>query len=508
VEGRSGRALARAVRPSSIIPCMSPKRHDRADLERIADQAMRERGLLPSFSAAVHDEVSDLDQPAADDTTRDLRSLLWCSIDNDDSRDLDQISTAEPLDGDRTRVLVAIADVDSLVPQGTAIDAHARQNTTSVYTAAKLYPMLPERLCYDLTSLVEAEDRLAVVFEMVVDGAGEIEGSDVYRATVYNRAKLAYDSVAAWLEGEGEAPAALAAVPGLDENLRLQDQVAQTLREKRHRHGALDLETSEPRAVFRDGELADLEEQRKNRARELIEDLMIAANGVSARFLARKKFPSLRRVLRSPERWGRIAGVAMEYGVRLPDEPDAAALEAFLNKARRADPLRFPDLSLTIVKLMGSGEYAVETPDGSTPGHFGLAVRAYTHSTAPNRRYPDLIAQRLLKAALDDEAVPYSTGALRELARHCTEQEDDANRIERHVRKSAAALLLEGKKGQRFDGIVTGASHKGTWARIFRPPAEGKVVKGFQGLDVGDRVEVELLGTDVERGWIDFARVD
>jgi len=493
---------------------MSRRHHDRHDLERIADQAMRDRGLLPNFSAAVQGEVDDLDGPASDDTTRDLRSLLWCSIDNDDSRDLDQLTFAERLDGtdgedgERTRVLVAIADVDALVPKGCAIDGHARQNTTSVYTAARLYSMLPERLSWDLTSLIAAEDRLAVVFEMVLDGDGEILGSDVYRATVRNRAKLAYDAVAAWLEGEADPPDELAAVHGLEENLRLQDQVAQSLREKRHRHGALDLETSEPRAVFSDGHLSDLQEQRKNRARELIEDLMIAANGVSARFLARHKVPSLRRVLRSPERWGKIAGVAMEYGVRLPEEPDAAALEAFLVKAKRADPERFPDLSLTIVKLMGSGEYAVELEEGDIPGHFGLAVKAYTHSTAPNRRYPDLITQRLLKAVLDDAACPYSTGELRELARHCTEQEDDADKIERQVRKSAAALLLEGKKGQRFDGIVTGASHKGTWVRIFHPPVEGKVVRGFQGLDVGDRTQVELLGTDVERGWIDFARVD
>ncbi len=468
---------------------------------------MRDRGLLPTFSAAVHEEVADLDSPATDDTTRDLRSLLWCSIDNDDSRDIDQLSVAEPLDDQRIRVSVAIADVDSLVPKGGAIDGHARQNTTSVYTAAKLYSMLPERLSWDLTSLVDAEDRLSVVFEMVVDPDGEILGSDVYRATVRNRAKLAYDAVAAWLEGEAEAPDALAAVPGLDETLRLQDRVAQSLREKRHRHGALDLETSEPRAVFSGGHLSDLQEQRKNRARELIEDLMIAANSVSAQFLARHKVPALRRVLRSPERWGKIAGVASGYGVHLPDEPDAAALEAFLVKAKRADPDRFPDLSLTIVKLMGSGEYAVESHEGEVPGHFGLAVRAYTHSTAPNRRYPDLITQRMLKAVLDDREVPYSIGELRELARHCTEQEDDADKIERQVRKSAAALLLEGKKGQRFDAIVTGASPKGTWVRIFRPPVEGKVVRGFHGLDVGDRTEVELLGTDVERGWIDFARV-
>ncbi len=483
------------------------RRHDREDLERIADRAMRDRGLLPDYSPAVRREVEALDGPASDGAARDLTDLIWCSIDNDDSRDLDQLSVAEPLDGGRIRLLVAIADVDALVSEGSAVDTHARQNTTSVYTAAKLYSMLPERLSWDLTSLVAGEDRLAVVIEMVVETDGELAGGDVYRATVHNRAKLAYDAVSAWLEGESGPPDALAAVPGLEENLRLQDRAAQTLRALRHREGALELETIEPRALFRDGELSGLEEQPKNRARELIEDLMVAANGVSARFLDRKRFPSLRRVLRSPERWARIVAVAAEHGGALPPEPDSEALAGFLARARRRDPLRFPDLSLTIIKLMGSGEYAVDLPGAAPAGHFGLAVRDYTHSTAPNRRYPDVITQRLLKAALGGEAAPYSVGELRELARHCTEQEDDANKVERLVRKSAAALLLEGRVGQRFDAIVTGASEKGTWVRIFAPPVEGKLMRGVEGLDVGDRLRVKLLGTDVERGYIDFARI-
>ncbi len=468
---------------------------------------MRDRGLLPDYSGAVRREVEAFGGPASDAAARDLRHLPWCSIDNDDSRDLDQVSVAEPLDGGRTRLLVGIADVDALVPQGSAIDAHARQNTTSVYTAAKVYAMLPERLSWDLTSLVADEDRLAVVFEMVVETDGELAGADVYRATVHNRAKLAYDAVAAWLEGQSEPPAELAAIPDLEANLRLQDRVAQALRATRHREGALDLETIEPRAVFRDGELAGLEEQPRNRARELIEDLMVAANGVSARFLDGKRFPSLRRVLRSPERWPRIVEVAADHGGALPESPDAGALAAFLARARRRDPLRFPDLSLTIVKLMGRGEYAVDLPGQAPAGHFGLAVRDYTHSTAPNRRYPDVVTQRLLKASLAGEGVPYTTGELRELARHCTEQEDDANKIERLVRKAAAALLLEDHVGQRFDAIVTGASEKGTWVRIFEPPVEGKLMHGVEGLDVGDRLRVKLLGTDVERGYIDFGRI-
>ncbi|MGE5233310.1 MAG: RNB domain-containing ribonuclease [Acidobacteriota bacterium] len=483
-----------------------PRHHNRRDLERIADQAMRDRGLLPAFEPAVHDEVDRLDRAAEDDTARDLRSLLWCSIDNDDSRDLDQLSVAEPLDAGRTRVLVAIADVDALVAKGSAIDRHAHQNTTSIYTAAKTYPMLPERLSWDLTSLVQDEDRLAVVVEAIVDGAGSIVGADVYRATVRNRAKLAYNAVGDWLEGRGEAPPALAAVPGLEDNLRLQDEVAQRLRALRHEHGALDLETIEPRAVFTDGELADLETEKRNRAKDLIEDLMVAANGVTARFLDRHRFPSLRRVLRSPERWARIVEVAAEHGGSLPPSPDAVALEAFLRDQHQRDPLRFPDLSLTLVKLMGSGEYAVEMPGQAAPGHFGLAVRDYTHSTAPNRRYPDLVTQRLLKAALAASAVPYDGGEMQALALHCTEQEDDANKVERQVRKSAGALLLEDRIGEVFDGIVTGASEKGTWVRIFHPPVEGKVERGWEGLDVGHRTRVKLISVDVERGFIDFAR--
>jgi exoribonuclease-2 len=324
---------------------------------------------------------------------------------------------------------------------------------------------------------------------------------------VRNHAKLAYDSVSAWLDGAAPAPAPLAAVPGLEENLRWQDAAAQQLRGVRHEQGALDLETIEARAVFDGEELRSLEQPLKNRARELIEDLMIATNGVTARFLERHGSPSLRRVLRSPERWARIVSVAGALGHELPAEPDSAALEMFLQKSRQTDPLRFPDLSLTIVKLMGSGEYAVAVPGGAPTGHFGLAVRDYTHSTAPNRRYPDVITQRMLKAAVAGAPAAYSLAELDALARHCTEQEDDAARIERHVRKAAAALLLEGRIGQRFQGIVTGASEKGTWVRLLTPPVEGRIEQGWEGLDVGDRVQVKLISTDVERGFIDFARV-
>ena len=480
---------------------MSRRQHAREELIRIADRVMREKGLEPEFPRAVGEELQRVAGAASAPGVKDLRDLSWCSIDNDDSRDLDQLSVAERGSDGGLVLRIAIADVDALVPRGSAIDLHAGVNTTSVYTAARIYPMLPERLSTDLTSLRQDEDRLAVVVELALRPDGTLDGSDLYRAAVRNRAKLAYDSVSAWLEGQAPAPAALAAIPGLEENLRWQDTAAQQLREVRHEQGALDLETIEARAVFVGDEIAGLDQQQKNRARQLIEDLMIAANAVTARFLDRHNLPSLRRVLRSPERWDRIVAEA------LPPTPDAAALESFLRSRRQADPLRFPDLSLTIVKLMGSGEYAVDLPGAEPAGHFGLAVRDYAHSTAPNRRYPDLVTQRLVKAALAGAPCPYAVAELQSLAAHCTEQEDDATKIERQVRKSAAALLLEDRVGETFEGIVTGASEKGTWVRILTPPVEGKVNQGAKGLDVGDRVTVKLTGTDVERGFIDFARL-
>jgi VacB/RNase II family 3'-5' exoribonuclease len=470
---------------------------------------MMERGLAPDFSEAALLEAKAMAPATAPPgpALRDLRELTWASIDNDDSLDLDQLSVAAPAAGGVT-VLVAIADVDALVKAGSMIDAHARANTTSVYTAAEVFPMLPERLSTDLTSLGEGQERLAMVVSMTIDADGAVTESDVYRALVVNHAKLAYDSVAAWIEGTAPAPAKVAAVPGLTEQLRLQDRVAQAMRGRRHQQGALTLQTPEARAVFEGDVLADLRVDEKNRAKELIEDFMIGANGVTARYLERKGFPSLRRVLRSPERWERIVALAAPLGEHLPPAANAPALDAFLRRRRQADPLRFADLSLAVVKLLGRGEYAVQVPGHVTDGHFGLAVKDYTHSTAPNRRFPDLVAQRLLKAALAGLPVPYSGADLEEMARHCTLQEDSAARVERQVSKSAAALLLGSRIGQRFDGIVTGASEKGTWARVFAPPVEGKLVRGFEGLDVGDRVRVELTHTDVERGFIDFVRVD
>ena len=480
----------------------------RETLRAIARRAMTERGLLPDFSPAVLAQTEALGERVVETgpAIRDLRDLAWVSIDNDDTRDLDQLSVAEPLAGGAVKLLVAVADVDATVAEGSAIDGHARANTTSVYTVAEIFPMLPERLSTDLTSLGEARDRLAIVVEMAVGPDGAVTASDVHRALVRNQAKLAYDSVAAWLDGTGQAPAAVAARPAIADQLRLQARVAQAMKELRHHRGALTLETTEARAVFDGDLLADLRPDEKNPAKDLIEDFMIAANVATAQFLERHGFPSMRRVLRTPERWDRIVELAAGLGDRLPAEPSAPALQQFLARRRQADPARFADVSLSVIKLLGSGEYAVELPGGSVDGHFGLAVRDYTHSTAPNRRFPDLATQRLVKAAIAGSPSPYTVDQLTELARHCTLQEDNATKVERQVRKSAAALLLAPRVGQRFDGIVTGASPKGTWVRIVHPAAEGRVVRGEHGLDVGDRVSVELVHTDVERGFIDFAR--
>jgi exoribonuclease-2 len=367
--------------------------------------------------------------------------------------------------------------------------------------------MLPEKLSTDLTSLNNESDRLAIVIEMVLAEDGSLQRSDIYQAAVRNQAKLAYNSVAAWLEGNGPMPEGIRTVKGLDENLRLQDRVAQKLKALRHRDGALDLETIEARPVFDGDEIKNLKADTRNRAKEIIEDFMIAVNGVTARYLASKKVASLRRMVRIPKRWDRIMGLAAERGSTLPGEPNAKALEQFLVSAKTADPLRFPDLSLSVIKLLGSGEYVVQLPGGSAAGHFGLAVKDYAHSTAPNRRYPDLITQRLLKAAMAGRSVPYKNDELAGLAKHCTEAEDAAKKVERQVTKSAAAMLLESRIGEQFDAIVTGAADKGTWVRLMHPPIEGRLEIGFRGVDVGQRFRVQLVRTNVERGYIDFKKV-
>jgi len=484
-------------------------------LENIAYRAMLSRGLLPDFSTAALAELDKLQSPArsqdaqvnSSNGIRDVRDLLWASIDNDDSRDLDQLTVAEALPDGKIKVLVAVADVDALVKKGMAIDEHARHNTASVYTAARIFPMLPEKLSTGLTSLNINEDRISIVIEMVINQDGSLSDSDIYQAVVRNHAQLAYKSVAAWLEGNGAIPARITAIPGLSENLRLQDKAAQEMKNFRHVHGALSLDTVEAKPIFDGDTLRDLEPDEKNRARDVIEDFMISANGVVSRYLTSRNLPSIRRVVRTPKRWDRIVQLAEEHGYKLPNIPDSKELEKFLNQQKTTDPLRFPDLSLSVIKLLGNGEYIADQPGDRSPGHFGLAVKDYTHSTAPNRRFTDLITHRLLKSAFSNKPLPYNLEELDELARHCTEEEDAVNKVERQVGKSAAALLLESRIGDKFNAIVTGASEKGTWVRILDLPVEGKLVHGFEGMDVGHRLRVQLESVDVEQGYIDFKRI-
>src|SRR5688572_3074948 len=482
----------------------------RSILRSIADRAMVERGLLPSFPPEVFAEVERLPMsgPANGDSIRDLRELLWSSIDNNDSRDLDQLTVADEASSDTVKIFVAIADVDSCVKPGSAIDKHARHNTTSVYTAAKIFPMLPEKISTDLTSLNFKEDRLAVVVEMLVNTDGTLHGSDVFRAWVRNHAKLTYKSVAAWLENDLPMPEAISVVNGLAENLQLQDRTAQSLKKLRQQLGALSFETVEAKPVFDGDQISVLERSEKNRAKELIEVFMITANGVTARYLSDKKLPSIRRVVRAPKRWERIVEIAAEHEFKLPEVPNSKALEQFLVQQRAVDPIRFPDLSLAVIKLLGAGEYIAETPYEESPSHFGLAVKDYSHSTAPNRRYPDLLTQRLLKAAIDGKPAPYNKDDMDVLAAHCTKAEDAANKVERQVAKSAAALLLESRIGEQFDAIVTGASEKGTWVRLLKVPVEGKLVDRFEGVDVGNQLRVQLMDVNVQQGFIDFKNVN
>ena len=476
------------------------------NLHQIAVDAMRERGLLPAFAPQALQEAEAARRlgPERNGDVRDLRHLTWFSIDNDDTRDLDQLSVAEPLPAGATRLRVAVADVDAMVRPGGAMDGHAGINTTSVYTAAGVFPMLPEALSTDLTSLHEGQDRLAVVADMQVQADGTVSASDIYRAAVLNRAKLTYDIVSAWLDGAGPPPAQAGSVPGLDVQLRLHDKVAAQLRQWRQARGALNMKTVAARPVFQDGRLVDLRPDEKNRAKDLIADLMIATNSATGRFLAGKDFPTLRRFLQAPRRWDRIVELAGRHGAQLPATPDALALDRFLGERRKADPEGFADLSLAVVKLLGSGEYSAAAPGAQAQGHFGLAVNDYAHSTAPNRRFPDLVTQRLLKAALAGDTPPYTAETLGEIARHCTLQEDNASRVERQVLKAAAGYLLQGRIGQTFDAIVTGAAPKGTFVRISRPMLEGRVVRGFEGLDVGDTLRVRLVGVDAPHSFIDF----
>lgn len=490
---------------------MSKQQHKQLDLYAIARQTMIDAGFEPDFNHAVLNEVETATaktrELAADSKIKDLRELLWSSIDNTTSRDLDQVEYAERLPSGDTRLLIGIADVDASVSKRSAIDKHAEQNCTSVYTGVKTFAMLPEELSTDLTSLVANEDRRAIVTEMVVGSDGSVKTADIYPAKLRNHAKLSYEVIGDWLEGKSAIPEVVKSVPGLETQLKLQQQVAQDLGELRKEHGALELGTIQATPVVDDGgRVVELEVTEQNAARDLIADFMIAANVAMAKFLEDKGVPSVRRVVRTPKYWSRIVEIAAELGEQLPATPDSRALAEFLQRRKTADPVHFPDLSLAVVKSLGPGEYEVQMPGEEGEGHFGLAVEDYTHSTAPNRRYADLVTQRLVKAALANEPPPYEGNELKEIAKRCTEREDAARKVQRKMRKVAAALLLRNQIGQQFDAIVTGVSEKGTYARIINPPVDGRVVRDEQGLRVGEKTRVRLLSTDPERGFIDFAR--
>ena len=483
--------------------------YSRKDIARIATNAMVERGLEPEFSPAVIKQLDKINAPGEDQDPNifDLTDLLWCSLDNDDSRDLDQLTVAEELKNGLIKIFVAIADVDAVVKKDTPIDQHAKMNAASIYTSARIFPMLPEKLSTNLTSLNPDEDRLAIVVEMVIDKEGFVTSPHVYRAKVRNKAQLAYDAISDWIDGKIPPPEALAKVKGMAEQLQIQDKTAQVIRKRRRAQGSLDLEIFEPKAIFEGERVVGIVQQVQNRGRQLIEEFMIATNECTAKFLAAQGHSSLRRVVRSPEKWLRIVELAKRYGESLPSQPNSKALSIFLARQHQSDPIRFPDLSLVIVKLMGSGEYVVERPNAEPVGHFGLAVRDYTHSTAPNRRYPDLITLRMIKSALQQKKPAYSNDELELLAAHCSSQEDAARKVERRVRKSEAALVLSSHINQTFDAIVTGKSITATWVRIFDMPVEGMLSDGLPDLEVGRKLRVKLVSTNVEKGFIDFVQV-
>jgi exoribonuclease-2 len=481
------------------------------DLRLIAFRAMTNSGLATDFPAAVLGEAESLSKTEVekniDGSVRDMREALWSSIDNDESRDLDQVEYVERLPDGRLRLLIGIADVDSFVPKGSVIDRHAFVNTVSVYTPAIIFPMLPEQLSTDKTSLLEGRDRLAVVIELTIDGGGVVSSKDVYRAVVRNHAKLTYGEVGEWLEGRSSVPVAVANIAGLEEQIRLQSEATERLHKLRKENGALELETVEARPVLSGGEVVGLDIKRHNRAQSIIESLMIAANTSMAEFLQERGVPSLRRVVRTPERWPQIVKLAASFDVALQPTPDSRALSDFLTGRKAADPEKYAELSLSVLKMLGGGDYKVETPELEQQGHFGLAVHDYTHSTAPNRRYPDLITQRCLKAAISGAAPSYTGDELEEIADRCNRMESAARKVERTTEKSAVSVLLGKHLGETFDGIVTGVKERGTFVRLVNPPAEGRIVKGEEGLSVGEKVRVRLISVDPERGFINFAHV-
>jgi exoribonuclease-2 len=484
------------------------------ELTALARRALIEDGFAADFPPPVTAAAQSLDEEliisnaAASPAVKDLRALLWSSIDNASSRDLDQVEYAEKLPGGDIRLLVGIADVDEFVPKDSPVDVSAAANTISIYTGSDVFPMLPERLSTNLTSLLEGFDRLAVVTEIIVSASGDVETVSVFRALVRNYAKLSYEETGAWLEGNGEAPAAFARIPGMEAQIRLQRQAAERLREFRKRKGALEFETVEAKPVVENDKIIDLKTEKRSAARDIIENFMVTANVEMAEFLEKRSAVSLRRVVRTPERWRRIVEIARSFNENLPENPDSPALAEFLARRKAADPAHYPDLSLSIIKLLGSSEYVVQKAGDAeeTGGHFGLAVSDYTHSTAPNRRYADLIVQRLVKATLAGKPSPYTFEELTAIAAHCNERESASRKIERRLRKTIAACVMASRTGETFEAIVTGVTARGTFARITIPPVDGRIVAGEAGLQVGEKVLVRLIKTEPERGFIDFAR--
>jgi exoribonuclease-2 len=474
------------------------------DLQSIARQVMLDYGFNPDFPPPVQQQLAQLKSTPPADGLRDLRNLLWSSIDNDTSKDLDQIEVAEPLPSGDVKIMVGIADVDTDVPRDSAIDQHACSQATTVYTGVRNFSMLPEKLSTGLTSLLENQDNASIIIEFVVSADGHVKSTDLYRALVRNRAQLTYAGVGGWLENTAPAPSKVAASTDLQAQLKLQNTVAQALRQQRYRHGALNIETIEVRPILINDRVADVVKQEKNLGTELIEDFMIAANEVVARALL--SVSSIRRVVKTPERWDRIVQLAAPQGGHLPANPDSKALNDFLMQRKAADPTHFADLSLAVIKLMGPGEYILERPGDPETGHFGLAVQDYTHSTAPNRRFADLVTQRLIKSFLGKGSNPYTDSELDSIAKTCTEREDAARKVEREMSKRISAAALADRIGQVFDAIITGASSKGTFVRVLKPHVEGMLVQGQQGLDVGDSLRVKLVRTDIQKGYIDFAK--
>ena len=477
------------------------------DLQATAKQIMQEYGFEPDFPPEVSGQLGALRaQPAAPESrdVRDLRGLLWSSIDNDTSRDLDQIEVAERGSNGDVRIMVGIADVDAFVAKQTPIDQHAGRETTTVYTGIRNFPMLPEELSTGMTSLLENQDRLSIVIDFTVDDQGNVKSSEVYRALVRNKAQLQYNSIGAWLEGNAAAPPKVAASPELQDQLKLQNDVAQKLKTQRFQNGALNLQTDEVHPLVLNDKVVDVVKQQKNHATELIEDFMVAANGVVARLL--ENVSSLRRIVRTPKRWDRIVQLAASKGEKLPPQPDSRALNDLLLRRKAADPDHFADLSLAVIKLIGPGEYVLERAGEPAPGHFGLAVQDYTHSTAPNRRFADVVTQRLIKALLTGKPNPYSDDELTSIASTCTQKEDAARKVEREMSKRLAAVAMQSRIGDVFDAIVTGVTDHGTFVRVVQPHIEGLLAEGAHGLDVGDKLKARLTRTDVRKGYIDFAR--